>query len=227
MKRDCHVRRPFRGIRQWLGTWKWTVVISTLAVLVIAVVAWGGHQLSPTFFADFAANFVADACVAGIAFLLATVAFGYWEHREQERQARHKAFGILRKELTYNLSELEWLIVWARRGASEFREEYNAWAPQHRGLKTGSWQLLIQSGLASALPHDVWLSVQDSYATSTEAMTTLYRRASDALRTGDWPELVDRCLPEFEEARDLTADALGKLKSGLPQRDWRSDAEGA
>ena len=217
MKQDSHVHRPRRSIRQRLGTLKWYIVILTAALLAIAVVAWGGHQLNPNFLGDVAANFVADALVAVIAFVLATVAFGYWQRREQEIQARHKALTILRKELKYNLYEFVALIAWAREGAGHFRGQYNAEAPEHPRLKTNSWQLLIQSGLASALPHDVWLSVQDSYATSTEAMTNLYRRGNEAVGRGDWSELLDRCLPEFEEARDLTRDALAKLESGLPQ----------
>lgn len=218
MKQGFHVGRPSRGIVQWLGTWKWQIVLSAAALLAIGLVAWAGLRSTPTFFGDCAANFVADAIVAGIAFLLATVAFGYWERRRQETEARQKALLILRKELASNLRMFEVLIAWAREGGEIFQYEYNDWVQEDSGLETSSWQLLVQSGLALALPHDVWLSVQDSYATSTDAMRNLYRRANEAVRERRtaWSELVEACLPGLEGARDLTRDALAKLESGLP-----------
>jgi hypothetical protein len=222
MDQKSHVGGSRRRISQGLGTWRWHIDISVVALLVIVVVAYLGHQWSRTFWGDFAANFVADAIVAGIAFLLATVAFGYWERRKHEMQAQQKALGILRKDLTHNLREFEVLIKWAGEGAPYFRWQYNDWLPEGRPrLKTASWQLLVQSGLALALAPEVWLTVEDSYATSTEAMTNLYRRASDGVASSDsvWTQLVETCLRQFEEARDIIRDALAKLETGLAQAD--------
>jgi hypothetical protein len=198
--------------------WKWLVATSIIAILAIGCVAWIGLRSSTPFVRDCAANLVADAIIAILGFWVVTAAFGVWERRQQQTEARHKAFHVLRKELRANLVTLTWLTRTAEQGGRRFRYEYLGRLPDYPPrVKTESWNYLIQSGLVTDLPLDVWSSIVESYSESTWAMQYLIRRANEDVLSEDWSELVDKCLPGLEQAQRLTQDALDKLEKSLPQ----------
>lgn len=209
-------RRAVR-ILNWLRRWALPVSVGGWAasiLVALASVAWTGSA----FVENIAANFIADITVALLAFALADVLFGLRRSHRQQMEAREKALHVLKIELERNEAEFRSLLNAAMQGGFILRSwlsHLGEISPSHPRVETESWQLLIQSPLLANLPTDLVWSIQESYSVSDKALRNLAYREKAASSERDWDELVEMCVPEFEEARRLTRDALAKLEGGF------------
>lgn len=189
-------------------------ILTVLAILGATALVVIGRTTSPTFIADLSANLLADAVVAVMALVLATIALELPQRRQERIQAQEKAFRLLGSELRENEAELN-LIV----GVLRDRKLNPSDPVFHRDtvLQTENWKLLIQSPLVAHLPVDLVWSLHESYHVSQQEVRNLRHRIEGVFAAAwEWWEALSReSLPRFERALQLTQEAIEALSQSF------------
>jgi hypothetical protein len=168
--------------------------------------------MTDEFTRDVMSNVVADGLVALAAFTLAGLAFGLWEHRQQELDALRIARSMLKEELSSNRSELLRVVngLEARPDAPEA-----IFMPRPLAFDEGNWEWLRDIAAGTRLPVDLLLSLHKSYDQCTRlASGDWMERASRLYVSGTGRgrgEFRDEALLKFREALQSTEDALDSL----------------
>lgn len=199
--------RPSRA-RSWLTRWMWPVAGAVCVVLILAALVLGA-ALQSEFQRNVLANFAADLAVAGLAFVVANIAFGFTERRKREREAVNVATVLLGWELYTNSMEVQRIAAELQCGNLDLSDRF--FQPDST-LQTESWHLLIQSPLAAQLPSDLVWHLHEAYYTSEALRRQLKRRA---LRVGvseeERSKLAQQFAWQFKRAHALVKKAMDQL----------------
>ncbi len=193
-----------------------TIIASVIAFCVLGLLLLG-YRTTNEFTRDFAANLLADAAVAGGAFILADLVFGLRQRRQQQMEAQRTAYGLVGMEMEENEKELERIVQVLRDGKLT---HHDAVFRRDRTFQTENWRLLVQSPLVAHLPVEFVWALQESYVVSQKHAETLRHRTDDVLAANWdwWRELNAEFLPKFEQALKLTGEAIEVLRKAYVER---------